>query len=267
MTWSLAYCTLDRSPMFGQPETMEAQVRLAAAAGFAFVTPDIFSLRAYAANHGGSVRSLGSVAEASGIRMHDVNSVTVSADREASMQELDEVLRYAEDLEASWVQSRLLEDTPQVRAIYAEAAQRVAAAGYGFSFEYSPFSPITTLRGAEAFVREMSSVAPQQGIVIDTWHFFRTGDSYEDLRALDPALFAYAQFDDALPLGPDLRFDTLNRRALPGTGELPLAEFLAVCAECGLGGVLSVELVNEGLRTLDLDTYVPVVHRAVAAFV
>ena len=67
--------------------------------------------------------------------------------------------------------------------------------------------------------------------------------------------------------GPTLRFDTLNRRALPGTGELPLAEFLAVCAECGLDGVLSVELVNEGLRTLDLDTYVPAVHRAAARFV
>ena len=33
---------------------------------------------------------------------------------------------------------------------------------------------------------------------------------------------------------------TLNRRALPGAGVLPLAEFLAVCAECGLSGVLSV---------------------------
>ena len=51
-----------------------------------------------------------------------------------------------------------------------------------------------------------------------------------------------------------------------GTGELPLAEFLSVCAECGLEGVLSIELVNEGLRTLDLETYVPVVHRSAASF-
>ncbi len=267
MTWSLAYCTLDRSPMFGQPETLEAQVRLAADAGFAFVTPDIFSLRAYAATHGGSVGSVGSVAEASGIRMHDINSVTITADRQASLDELDELLGYADELGATWVQSRLLEDTPEVRQVYADAAKRVAAAGYGFSFEHSPFSPIKTLRRAEDFVRQMSTFAPRQGLVIDTWHFFRGGDTFEDLRALDPALFAYVQFDDALPAGPDLRFDTLNRRALPGTGELPLGEFLTVCTECGLEGVLSVELVNEGLRTLDLATYVPAIHRAAASVI
>lgn len=266
MTWRLAYCTLDRSPMFGQPETMEAQFRLAAEAGFPFVTPDIFGLRAYRDAHGGSVRGLGEVARASGIEVHDINSVTLVADRAASDAELEELLRFADELGARWIQTRILEDTPAVREIYADAARRVAAAGFGFSFEHSPFSPIPTLNAAAAFVQEMSAAAPGQGLVIDTWHFFRTGDTYDDLRALDPALFAYAQFDDALPLGPDLRFDTLNRRALPGTGELPLAEFLAVCAECGLEGVLSVELVNEGLRTLDLETYVPVVYRSAAAF-
>ena len=71
----------------------------------------------------------------------------------------------------------------------------------------------------------------------------------------------------ALPAGPDLRFDTLNRRALPGTGELPLGEFLTVCTQCGLQGVLSVELVNEGLRTLDLPTYVPAIHRAATSVI
>ena len=45
--WPLSYCTLDRSPLFGQPETLEAQVRSAAAAGFEFVSPDMFALRAY----------------------------------------------------------------------------------------------------------------------------------------------------------------------------------------------------------------------------
>lgn len=266
MTWSLAYCTLDRSPMFGQPETMEAQFRLAAAAGFTEVTPDIFGLRAYRDAHGGSVRGLAAVAADAGIRVHDVNSVTLSEDRTASAAELDELLAFADELGAVWIQSRILEDTPVVREIYAAAAQRVNAAGFGFSFEHSPFSPITSLAGAAAFVTEMCAVAPRQGVVVDTWHFFRCGDTYDDLRALDPALFAYAQFDDALPIGPDLRFDTLNRRALPGAGVLPLADFLDVCAACGLSGVLSVELVNEGLRQLDLATYVPAVHRAAASF-
>ena len=113
MTWRLAYCTLDRSPMFGQPETMEAQFRLAAAAGFAYVTPDIFSLRAYRDTHGGSVRGLGEVARSCGLAVHDINSVTLVADRAASAAELDELLRYADELGARWIQTRILEDTPR----------------------------------------------------------------------------------------------------------------------------------------------------------
>jgi sugar phosphate isomerase/epimerase len=266
MTWQLSYCTLDRSPMFGLPETLEEQVRAAAAAGFTWLTFDIFSLRAYRDARGGSVRALAAEAEACGIRVHDLNSVTLSDDVAASEAELDELLRFADELGALWVQSRILEDTPALRERYARAAARVARAGFGFSFEHSPFSPVPTLAGAAAFVTEMATAAPRQGVVIDTWHFYRCGDTYDDLRALDPALFAYAQFDDALPRSGDLRFDTLNRRALPGTGELPLGEFLAVAAECGLGGVLSVELMSEGLRTLATEPYAEAIARSCRPF-
>jgi sugar phosphate isomerase/epimerase len=266
MTWQLSYCTLDRSPMFGLPETLEEQVRAAAAAGFTWITFDIFSLRAYRDARGGSVRALAAEVEACGLRTHDLNSVTLSDDVAASEAELEEHLRLADELGALWVQSRILEDTPALRERYAQAAARTAAAGFGFSFEHSPFSPITSLNGAAAFVTEMATAAPRQGLVIDTWHFFRCGDTYDDLRALDPALFAYAQFDDALPRSSDLRFDTLNRRALPGTGELPMREFLDVAGECGLGGVLSVELMSEGLRTLEAEPYAQAIARACAPF-
>ena len=121
MTWELAYCTLDRSPMFGLPETMEAQFRAAAAAGFRFVTADIFGLRAYRDANGGSVRALGAVAEACGITVNDITSVTLTEDQAASTAELEEVLRFADELGATWVQSRILADTPAVRAQYAAA--------------------------------------------------------------------------------------------------------------------------------------------------
>lgn len=252
--------------MFDLPETAEAQVRAAAAAGFGHLTLDIFTLRAYRDGHGGSVRGLRSVCEASGIAVNDIASVTLSDDVAASDAELDEVLRFAEEVGAAWVQSRILEDTPAMRERYARAAARVVAAGFGFSFEHSPFSPISSLRAAAAFIGEMVTVAPRQGLVIDTWHFYRCGDSYDDLRALDPALFAYGQFDDALPASADARFDTLNRRALPGRGELPLEEFLTVSAAAGLGGVLSVELMSEGLRSLELEPYVAAIQRACAPY-
>ena len=96
---------------------------------------------------------------------------------------------------------------------------------------------------------------PRQALMIDTWHFFQCGDTFDRLRELDPSLFGYLQLDDALEPSPDTRFDTLNRRALPGEGNLDLVGFMSVCDEIGLEGVVSVELMSEELRRLDVDDY------------
>jgi len=265
VTWSLAYSTLDRSPFFDRPETLEAQLRAASGVGFEWVSPDVFSLRAYRDAHGGSVRELQRIARDGGLGFFDLNGVAISADPAGTRRAVDEYLALAEQLDAVWIQTRLATDTPATREVYAAEADRVAAAGFGFLYEYSPFGPITRLRDAAALVAEMAALAPRQALNIDTWHFFRGGDTLDDLRLLDPALLACVQFDDALPAGGDAYVDTMHRRALPGTGELPLREFVAVCGEVGLGGVLSLEVLSEGLRTLDLDLYVEALVRAAGA--
>jgi sugar phosphate isomerase/epimerase len=256
MTWTLSYCTLDRSPMYGLPETLEAQVRAAARVGFAQVTPDIFSLRAYRDSHGGSVGGLRAVLDDVGAGTYDLSGVTISDDADTTFADVDEFIVLATELDATWIQSRVTVDTPATRAIYTEAARRVVAAGFGFAFEYSPFVPISSLAAAAAFIAEVAREVPRQVVIIDTWHFDRTGDTLDDLRALDPAYFGYIQLDDAVEPGPDMRYDTLNRRTLPGTGNLALREFLEACHEKGFDGVLSVEVLNEDLRRLDVDAYV-----------
>ena len=60
---------------------------------------------------------------------------------------------------------------------------------------------------------------------------------------------------DALDPGPDTRFDTLNRRTLPGRGNLDLVGFMSVCDEIGLEGVVSIEVMNAELRQLEVDVY------------
>ena len=255
MTWTLSYCTLDRSPMFGLVESLEEQVRAAAAAGFSLVTADVFSLRAYRDSHNGTVQGLRAVVDECGLATYDLSGVTISDDAATSLRELDEFLTFARELDARWIQSRLVVDSRESRAIYAEAARRVADAGFGFAFEYSPFVPVCTLRAAAALVGEIAQHVPGQSVIVDTWHFFRTGDTYDDLRSLDPALFGYVQLDDAVEAGPDMRHDTLHRRALPGHGILPLGTFLDTCEELGLTGVLSVEVLNDDLRALPTGTY------------
>ena len=254
MGWTPSYCTLDRSTMFGLPETLEQQVRAAAAAGFGLLSPDLFSLRTYRETHGG-VHRLRDVLDANSISVFDLSGITVSDDRATTLAELDEFLSFADVLGATWIQSRMPIDNATSRQVYAEVADRVASAGFGLAFEYSSFVPIRSLRQASDFVAEMATRAPRQALMIDTWHFYQCGDTLDRLRELDPTLFGYLQLDDALDPGPDTRFDTLNRRTLPGRGNLDLVGFMSVCDDIGLEGVVSIEVMSEELRQLDVDDY------------
>jgi sugar phosphate isomerase/epimerase len=254
MGWTPSYCTLDRSTMFDLPETLEQQVRAAAAAGFGLLSADLFSLRTYRDAHGG-VHRLRDVLDANGITVFDLSGITVTDDQATTLAELDEFLSFADVLGATWIQSRMTIDNATSRRVYAEVADRVSSAGYGLAFEYSSFVPIRSLRQASDFVAEMATRAPRQALMIDTWHFYQCGDTLDGLRELDPTLFGYLQLDDALDPSPDTRFDTLNRRTLPGRGNLDLVGFMSVCDEIGLEGVVSIEVMNAELRQLEADDY------------
>lgn len=255
MAWKLSYCTLDRSTMFGMPETLERQTRAAAAAGFERMSLDLFSLRVHRDAHGG-VHRVREALDATGLAVYDLTGITVTDDRAKTLAELDEFLAFADALGATWIQSRMPVDNATSRAIYAEVADRVTSAGYGLAFEYSSFVPIRSLRQASDFVSGLAQRFPRQAMMIDSWHFFQCGDTLDCLRDFDPALFGYLQLDDALEPGPDSRFDTLNRRTLPGKGKLDLVGFMAAWNALGFGGVVSPEVMNEDLRKLELEDYV-----------
>jgi sugar phosphate isomerase/epimerase len=240
--------------MFELPETLEEQVRAVAAAGFHLMSPDLFSLRSYRDTHG-DVHRLRDVLNENGITAFDLSGITITDDRATTMAELEEFLRFGEALDPTWIQSRMPVDNATSRQVYAEVADRVASAGIGLAFEYSSFVPIQSLRQATDFVSEIALRAPRQALMIDTWHFYQCGDTLDRLRELDPSLFGYLQLDDALDPGPDTRFDTLNRRTLPGRGNLDLVGFMSVCNEIGLEGVVSIEVMNEELRQLEVDEY------------
>lgn len=68
---------------------------------------------------------------------------------------------------------------------------------------------------------------PNFSLMLDAMHYFRMGNTLEQLAAFDPALIGYVQLCD-VPL--QRRFETymeeaMYERMVPGTGELPLREF------------------------------------------
>jgi sugar phosphate isomerase/epimerase len=136
-------------------------------------------------------------------------------------------------------------DDPDIeRASETFAALTAEARKYGLRPLIEPivYTEVSNLDEA-LYVAERSGGG---GILLDTLHFHRYGGRLERLRSLDPDLLSYVQLCDAplvppsglprppsLPRGQstdgtDLQLESRAMRLLPGDGELPLAEFLAV---------------------------------------
>ena len=45
----------------------------------------------------------------------------------------------------------------------------------------------------------------------------------------------------------------INRRRLPGDGEFPIGDYVAVCRELGYDGPWGVEVLSEELRNLPIE--------------
>jgi len=78
------------------------------------------------------------------------------------------------------------------------------------------------------------------GNVIDTYHFYAGGSSFDALENLDPAKLFIFHINGA----EDLPKDQLNdsKRLYPGEGILPIAEMKAILDKIGYDGPASVEI-------------------------
>lgn len=106
-------------------------------------------------------------------------------------------------------------------------------------FEFLGFQTCSINRLADAWrlVRELD--LENLGLVIDTFHLHLSG---ELLKPLPPQKIFLVHVNDV----PSLRRDKLEdkHRILPGTGTMPLREFLGGLMRTGYRGFLSVELFN-----------------------
>ncbi|MGZ4290549.1 MAG: sugar phosphate isomerase/epimerase family protein, partial [Gaiellaceae bacterium] len=98
-------------------------------------------------------------------------------------------------------------------------------------YEFMPF---------DANVRDLDSAlavvdgadAPNGGLAIDTWHMAKLGIAPGDLRRIAPRHLGWVELSDGLYASrPDLVDETVNHRLLPGEGEFPIHDYVAVCRE------------------------------------
>lgn len=109
---------------------------------------------------------------------------------------------------------------------FAVLAGMAAQRGLRVSAEMGSLGPIARVEPALALAGGVG--AANFSLLIDAMHFFRLGNTLEELAAIAPGLIGYVQLCDA-PWTP--RFETyfeeaLHERLPPGAGELPLLEFV-----------------------------------------
>ena len=100
--------------------------------------------------------------------------------------------------------------------------------GMQFTMEFFPPTGITSLERAVALVDYIGR--DKARLLIDTTHLFRTGGTVAQIAALDPELIGYVQLSDGVLASPDGDYFhfAMFARDVPGTGQLPLRELIAV---------------------------------------
>jgi sugar phosphate isomerase/epimerase len=106
-------------------------------------------------------------------------------------------------------------------------AEMVNERGLKFIVEFAPPNAINTLSDAVAAADYVGRDRCQ--IMVDSMHFFRSGAKLDDIANLDPLLIGYAQLCDApmISRGGSYMQEAMFARMVPGTGELPLREWIA----------------------------------------
>jgi sugar phosphate isomerase/epimerase len=96
--------------------------------------------------------------------------------------------------------------------------------------------------------------APNGGLALDTWHLGKLRLEPDDLRRIPSQFVSWVELSDGPYEYADDRLDeVINRRQLPGEGEFPIAEYVAVCRELGYDGPWGVEVLSEELRSLPIE--------------
>jgi len=253
----LCFNTMNRSAYLLGDEDPDllGQIDAAAKAGFRLLGPDAFSIVRFC-DEGGSVEALAERMQEVGIRTFELPTLMVNQDRDATRASIDQLAGFARILRPDFIQLNL-DSNVDDRVIddFRRAGDVFGKIGAHLAIEYLPWLPeVRDIRST----RELLARAGVEGagVLVDTWHFTHSADTWEDLEALPLDEISYLQFDDHPELeSDDLVMETLMRRAMPGEGVFELDRFCEVLRDKGFAGVVSCEILSSATRGMELEAF------------
>jgi len=186
-----------------------------------------------------------------GIALFDIESLWLSATTQP------ETIRPALEIAAALGGKNLLiagndPEPDRMAANFGAVARMATEYGIRPCIEPTSWCAVHRLDQAKDLIRRAG--ATNAGVIIDTLHMDRAGETPDSIAAFDPALIAYAQICDAGPQRPaspsDLMAEARGNRLLPGEGALPLNAMLEALPQ---GLTVGVEAPTQELAALPIQ--------------
>lgn len=140
-------------------------------------------------------------------------------------------------------------DPPAIARAFAQVCDRAAEHGLKVAIEPVPVGAVRDFSRARELVERAER--PNAGIMIDSWHFFRSNSSLDALAECPGGLIHSIQLNDALSAPEADLHAGMMRRLLPGDGELPLKLFMQAIAATGTTAPVGIETFMPELDALD----------------
>ena len=121
------------------------------------------------------------------------------------------------------------------------------------ALEFLPFGALPDLAAALGALEAVDE--DNLGLVLDTWHFARSGSDYALLEQVPGDRIHFVQLNDA-PAEPaaDLLEETMTARLRPGEGMLDWPRLVGMLEEKNLACPIGSEQYSRSVKQMDLDT-------------
>jgi sugar phosphate isomerase/epimerase len=147
---------------------------------------------------------------------------------------------------------------------FAGVCDRAWEHGLLVHIEFLPWSSIPTMESAWEIVQ--AAGRDNGGVLLDTWHFLRSGGTPESLPKFPLDRVLAVQVSDAPAIAEsNVMEETMERRLLPGQGAARVRDVIEVLSDGGCTAPVGVEVFSTELAALPADQAIDRVAQATRA--
>jgi 2-keto-myo-inositol isomerase len=246
------YC-FNTSTIRGQKLSLVQEFEIAARAGFKGVEPWVAEIDEYLKS-GGTLSDLRKRIADLGLSVESVIGfspwiVDDDTKRAAGLEDAKRVMNMTAEIggkriaaPASGIGDSDRPDLPTIAQRYRALLEVGDGCGVVPQIELWGFSPLLS-KLSEVSYAAIGSDHPQACILADSYHLYKGGTPYENLRLLNGAAMHVFHIND-YPVTPDRAEITDAHRVFPGDGVAPLGPLFRTLRETGFRGMLSLEVFN-----------------------